>query len=94
MVFANLGVSMPVFVLGLLLAYLFAIVLKDTPLSLPPSGRLSSGISVEPLAVVWGLQDLDGSAAGDPRLRVRASTSFSALDHAASGTPAATRSAT
>ena len=35
MVFANLGVSMPVFVLGLLLAYLFAIVLKDTPFALP-----------------------------------------------------------
>jgi len=39
MVFANFGVSIPVFVLGLLLAYLFAIVLKDTPLQLPPSGR-------------------------------------------------------
>ena len=47
MVVAELGVSMPVFVLGLLLAYLFAIVLKDTPLSLPPSGRLSSGIEVD-----------------------------------------------
>ena len=43
MVFANLGISTPVFVLGLLLAYLFAIVLKDTPFALPPSGRLSSG---------------------------------------------------
>ena len=31
MVFANLGVSMPVFVLGLLLAFIFAVVLKDTP---------------------------------------------------------------
>ena len=50
MVFANLGVSMPVFVLGLLLAFLFAIVLKDTPFALPPSGRLSSGVSVVPLA--------------------------------------------
>ena len=43
MIFANFGVSMPVFVLGLLLAFLFAIVLKDTPFALPPSGRLSSG---------------------------------------------------
>jgi peptide/nickel transport system permease protein len=60
MVFANFGVSMPVFVLGLLLAFLFAIVLKDTPFSLPPSGRLSSGVNVIPLAVVWGLQDLTG----------------------------------
>ncbi len=40
MVFANLGVSIPVFVLGLLLAYLFAVVLKGTPFALPPSGRL------------------------------------------------------
>jgi peptide/nickel transport system permease protein len=60
MVFANLGVSMPVFVLGLLLAFLFAIVLKNTPFALPPSGRLSSGVSVTPLAVVWGLQNLEG----------------------------------
>jgi peptide/nickel transport system permease protein len=60
MVFANFGVSIPVFVLGLLLAYLFAIVLKGTPFSLPPSGRLSSGVTVIPLAVVWGLQDWSG----------------------------------
>lgn len=60
MVFANLGVSIPVFVLGLLLAYLFAIVLKDTPLALPPSGRLSSGVFVKPLAEAWGLQALGG----------------------------------
>ena len=31
MVVANLGVSIPVFVLGLMLAYLFAVMLKDTP---------------------------------------------------------------
>jgi peptide/nickel transport system permease protein len=60
MVVANLGVSVPVFVLGLMLAFVFAIVLKDTPFSLPPSGRLSSGVSVVPLAVVWGLQDWTG----------------------------------
>ena len=60
MMFANLGVSMPVFVLGLLLAFLFAIVLKDTPFSLPPSGRLSSGVTVHPLVEVWGLKDLGG----------------------------------
>ena len=75
MVFANFGVSMPVFVLGLLLAFLFAIVLKDTPFSLPPSGRLSSGVTVAPLATVWGLQNLTGPPTGDPRLRLRASTS-------------------
>lgn len=60
MVFANLGVSTPVFVLGLLLAFLFAIILKDTPFSLPPSGRLSSGVTVLPLATVWGLEDWTG----------------------------------
>jgi peptide/nickel transport system permease protein len=58
--FANLGVSVPVFVLGLLLAYFFAVVLKDTPFALPPSGRLSSGVSVIPLVKVWGLQDMQG----------------------------------
>jgi peptide/nickel transport system permease protein len=60
MMFANFGVSIPVFVLGLVLAFIFAIVLKDTPLSLPPSGRLSSGVSVVPLAEVWGLENWTG----------------------------------
>jgi peptide/nickel transport system permease protein len=61
MIFANLGVSIPVFVLGLFLAFVFAVLLKDTPLALPPSGRLSPGVSVTPLAVVWGLEDLQGA---------------------------------
>jgi peptide/nickel transport system permease protein len=60
MIGANIGVSMPVFWLGLLLAYLFALVLKDTPFQLPPSGRLSAGVSMIPLAKQWGLQDLTG----------------------------------
>jgi peptide/nickel transport system permease protein len=60
MVLANLGVSTPVFVLGLLLAFLFAVVLRDTPLQLPPSGRLSSGVSVVPLATSWGMEGLTG----------------------------------
>ncbi len=60
MAFANLGVSIPVFVLGLSLAFVFALLLKDTPFSLPPSGRLSSGIVVLPLTEVWGLQSVDG----------------------------------
>ena len=39
MLIANIGVSMPVFWLGLLLAYLFALVLKDTPfISRHPGG--------------------------------------------------------
>src|SRR5690606_18928896 len=41
MVGANIGVSMPVFWLGLMLAYIFALLLKGTPFQLPPSGRLS-----------------------------------------------------
>jgi peptide/nickel transport system permease protein len=64
MVFANFGVSIPVFVLGLLLAFLFAIVFKDSPFSLPPSGRLSSGVFVDPLVEVWGMEDLEGVPRG------------------------------
>ncbi len=60
MMFANLGVSIPVFVLGLLAAYLFAVVLKDTPLSLPPSGRLPAGMRVPTITEVWGLTNLEG----------------------------------
>jgi peptide/nickel transport system permease protein len=60
MVVANLGVSIPVFVLGLIFAYLFAVVLKGTPLALPPSGRLSPGMDVIPLAKAWGLTSLGG----------------------------------
>ena len=44
MIGANIGVSMPVFWLGLMLAYLFAVLLKDTPLALPPSGRLTAAM--------------------------------------------------
>jgi peptide/nickel transport system permease protein len=60
---ANLGVSIPIFVLGLLLAYVFAIVLKGTPFALPSSGRLTPGVTVIPLAETWGLTTL----AGPPR---------------------------
>ncbi|MCX6072229.1 MAG: ABC transporter permease [Chloroflexi bacterium] len=54
MVGANIGVSMPVFWLGLMLAYFFALVLKGTPLWLPPSGRLTAGISSIPFYDVYG----------------------------------------
>ena len=60
MVFANIGVSMPVFVLGLLLAFLFAIVLKDTPFGLPPSGRLSTGVTSSRSSRFWGLKSWTG----------------------------------
>jgi peptide/nickel transport system permease protein len=55
MVVANVGVSMPVFWLGVMLAYIFAILLKGTPLQLPPSGRLSPGVTMDPFYEVWGL---------------------------------------
>ena len=61
MMFANIGVSMPVFWLGLLLAYLFALVLQGTPFALPPSGRLSAGLISEPFYEVWGWGLSDGS---------------------------------
>jgi peptide/nickel transport system permease protein len=57
---ANIGVSMPVFWLGLMLAYVFAILLKETPFWIPPSGRLSSGLSIPPLAETYNLQNLSG----------------------------------
>lgn len=60
MVVANLGVSTPVFVLGLFLAFVFAVLLKDTPLAMPPSGRLSPGVNVKPLAESWGLVEMTG----------------------------------
>lgn len=60
MLLANFGVSIPVFVLGLVLAWIFAIGLKGTPLALPPSGRLSSGLNMVPLAQAWGLESLGG----------------------------------
>jgi peptide/nickel transport system permease protein len=47
-------VSMPVFWLGLMLQYLFAVKLRDTPLSLPPSGRLDAGLIPEPFYEKYG----------------------------------------
>lgn len=60
MIIANIGVSMPVFWLGLLLAYLFALVLKGTPFALPPSGRFSAGLAVTNLADFWGMTNVTG----------------------------------
>lgn len=61
MVWANTGVSMPVFWLGLMLAYVFSLLLKDTPFWLPPSGRVSPGIPNDPFFEVWGLTFADES---------------------------------
>ncbi len=54
MIVANVGISMPVFWLGLMLAYAFALLLKGTPFWLPPSGRLSAGLTSMPFYEVWG----------------------------------------
>jgi peptide/nickel transport system permease protein len=62
MVVANAGVSMPVFWLGLMLAYVFALLLKDTPFQLPPSGRLSSGLASIPFYEVFGWAVVKDSA--------------------------------
>jgi len=60
MLIANIGISTPVFVLGLVLAYFFAVTLNGTPFELPPSARLPAGVQVPALATVWGLEELDG----------------------------------
>jgi ABC-type dipeptide/oligopeptide/nickel transport system permease component len=52
MITANMGVSMPVFWLGLMLAYIFGVLLKGTPFWLPPGG---SGIETQPFYEAWGL---------------------------------------
>ncbi len=56
---ALLGVSMPIFWLGLMLAYLFAFKLHW----LPPSSRITVGIELLPLVQAWGL---DGTLVGAP----------------------------
>lgn len=56
MTWANIGVSMPVFWLGLMLAFVFSLLLKGTPFALPPSGRLTAGIIAPSFAQVWGLK--------------------------------------
>lgn len=61
---ANLGVSMPVFWLGLMLSYIFGVALKDTPFALPPSGRLSPGANYAPFYIQWGLAASEQTASG------------------------------
>lgn len=61
MLWANVGVSMPVFWLGLMLAYVFALALKDTPFQLPPSGRLSPGLITIPFYEIWNLNLTEGT---------------------------------
>jgi peptide/nickel transport system permease protein len=61
---ANVGVSMPVFWLGLMLAYFFAVILKGTPLALPPSGQLTPGANFVPFYQTWGLAVNEKTATG------------------------------
>jgi ABC-type dipeptide/oligopeptide/nickel transport system permease component len=56
MVVANAGVSMPVFWLGLMLAYFFGVTMKDTPFWLPPSGRSSPDLEIVPFYEDWNLE--------------------------------------
>lgn len=62
MMVANLGVSVPVFVLGLVMAFFFAVILKGTPFALPgvAAGRLSAGFRFDTIPEVWGLEGLQG----------------------------------
>ena len=53
MIVANAGVSMPVYWLGLMLAYVFALLLRDTPFWLPPTGRLTAGFASIPFYEVF-----------------------------------------
>ncbi len=53
MAVANLGVSMPIFWLGLVLMFVFAFRLGW----LPPSGRTTVGVKIAPLATAWGIAE-------------------------------------
>ena len=53
MVTALIGVSMPIFWLGLMLAYVFGFKLRW----LPPSGRLTVGIELLALPQAWGISE-------------------------------------
>ena len=61
MIGANIGVSMPVYWLGLMLAFVFAILLKDTPFWLPPTGRLTAGLLAVPFYEAWGIHLVRGT---------------------------------
>jgi len=59
MVLANIGVSMPIYWLALMLAFFFATVMRGTPFWIPPSGRITPGLSPDPFYETfgWVLQD-------------------------------------
>ncbi len=61
MIGANLGVSTPVFWLALILMYVFAVLFRDTPFWLPPSGRVSAGVGTIPFYEVYELTAAEGT---------------------------------
>ena len=60
MFIALIGVSMPIFWLGLMLAYLFGFKLHW----LPPSGRLTVGVELTSLTQAWGVAEESAGATG------------------------------
>lgn len=61
MAIANVGIAMPVFWLGLMMAYVFGVMLKGTPFWLPPSGRLTAGLVSVPFYEAWGWEMTKGT---------------------------------
>jgi peptide/nickel transport system permease protein len=68
---AILGVSVPIFVLALILQFIFAVALPSLTeglfgvrIGLPPSGRLSPGLDFQTLPEFFGLEDLQGLPRG------------------------------
>lgn len=64
---AILGVSIPIFVLALLLQFVFAVALPNVTeglfgvrVGLPPSGRLSAGLAFQTIPQAFGLEDVQG----------------------------------
>jgi ABC-type dipeptide/oligopeptide/nickel transport system permease component len=64
MLIANVGVSMPVFWLGLMLSFVFSVIFKGTVLALPPSGRLSPGADYTAFFQVWNIASSPETAGG------------------------------
>lgn len=61
MIAANTGVSMPVYWLGLMLQYVFALLLLKTPFWLAPSGRITAGLVAKPFYEVFGWEVVNES---------------------------------
>lgn len=65
MALANVGIAMPIFWLGLMMAYVFGVMLRGTPFWLPPSGRLTAGLSSIPFYEVWNWELVKGTFGGN-----------------------------